>query len=76
MLEAHDLFLKPEKCVFEQTEIEFLGVTIGKGKIQMDPTKVEAVKKWPTPRSPTDIRAFLGFTGYYQYFIQNYSSIA
>ena len=75
-LKAFDLYLKPEKCAFEQDQIEFLGVTIGKGTIQMDPSKISAVEKWPTPQNPTDIRAFLGFTGYYRYFIEKYSLLA
>ena len=76
ILRAFDLYLKPEKCVFEQDQIEFLGVTIGKGTIQMDPSKISAVEKWPTPQNPTDVRAFLGFTGYYRYFIEKYSLLA
>jgi hypothetical protein len=65
LLEKHDLYLKPEKCAFEQDEIEFLGVRVGKGKLQMDPGKINVVKTWPVPRSVKDIRSFLGFTGYY-----------
>ena len=75
-LKAFDLYLKLEKCAFEQDQIEFLRVTIGKGTIQMDPSKISAVEKWPTPQNPTDIRAFLGFTGYYRYFIEKYSLLA
>jgi len=35
----------------------------------MDPTKVQGVADWPPPRNPTDVRSFLGFTGFYRYFI-------
>ena len=42
----------------------------------MDPSKIKAVKEWPTPKTPTKVRAFLGFTGYYRYFIKDYSLIA
>ena len=76
ILEANDLYLKPEKCLFEQEEIDFLGVIIGKGTVRMDPGKIKVVRAWPTPRTVTDVRSFLGFTGYYRYFIQNYSAIA
>ena len=76
ILRQNDLYLKPEKCQFEQHEIEFLGVRVGNGTIQMDPAKVEGVKTWPTPKMPTEVRTFLSFTGYYQYFIQDYSTIA
>ena len=42
----------------------------------MDPAKLKGVADWPTPQTVRDVRAFLGFTGFYRYFIQNYSSIA
>jgi len=75
-LEKHDLYLKPEKCVFAQRRIEFLGVVLEGNTIQMDPTKIKGVAEWPQPRNPTDVRSFLGFTGFYCYFIPNYSCVA
>ncbi|GJS68346.1 putative reverse transcriptase domain-containing protein [Tanacetum coccineum] len=44
--------------------------------IHMDPNKVESVKNWKTPESPTEIHLFLGLTGYYKRFIENFSKIA
>ncbi len=75
-LEQNDLYLKPEKCDFEQKEIDYLGVIVGNGKLQMDPKKLKGVADWPKPNTPTEIRKFLRFTGYYRYFIQGYSKIA
>jgi hypothetical protein len=75
-LEKHDLYLKPEKCTFEQNSIEFLGVKVENRTVQMDDEKVHKVQQWLTPSNITEIRKFLGFTGYYRYFIQNYSAIA
>ncbi len=75
-LEQNDLYLKPEKCEFKKKEIDYLGVIVGNGKIQMDPKKLNGVADWPVPKTPTDICKFLGFTGYYQYFVQGYSKIA
>ena len=49
ILEENDLYLKPEKCLFEQPEIDYLGVMIGNGQIRMDPSKVKVVRTWPTP---------------------------
>jgi hypothetical protein len=71
----HNLFLKPEKCNFEQPSIEFLGVRITQGEVEMDDTKVEKVRNWKTPTNITEVRKFLGFTGYYRYFIKDYSKI-
>src|SRR5487761_1660042 len=44
-LEQHDLFLKPQKCTFEQPSIEFLGVTVDQGTVQMDDKKIEKVPR-------------------------------
>jgi RNase H-like domain found in reverse transcriptase len=75
-LMEHNLFLKPEKCSFKQPSIEFLGVRITQGEVQMDDTKVEKVRNWRPPTNVTEVRKFLGFTGYYRYFIKDYSKIA
>ncbi len=75
-LEQNDLYLKPEKCKFEKKEINYLSVIVSNGRIQMDPKKLKGVADWPIPHNPTEIRKFLGFTGYYWYFIQGYSKIA
>ena len=75
-LKEHDLYLKPEKCQFEQDQVEFLGVILRDSTIQMDPAKVKGVADWPPLLNVKDIRAFLGFTGFYHYFIPNYSKIA
>jgi hypothetical protein len=72
----HNLFLKPEKCIFKQPSIEFLGVWIIQGEVQMDDTKVEKVRNWRPPTNVTEVWKFLGFTGYYRYFIKDYSKIA
>jgi len=75
-LQEHNLFLKPEKCTFEQPEIEFLGVNVDQGTVQMDDTKIEKVKRWITPHNVREVHKFLGFTGYHCYFIQDYSKKA
>ena len=69
------LKLKPSKCFFFREEIEYLGhVVSGKG-ISTNPKKIEAVSKWPTPKTVYDVRSFLGFVGYYRRFIKNFSRI-
>jgi Reverse transcriptase (RNA-dependent DNA polymerase) len=71
-LQEHNLFLKPEKCTFKQPTIEFLGVRLEQGTVQMDDTKVEKAKRWQIPNNVTEVWKFLGFTGYYCYFIKDY----
>jgi hypothetical protein len=75
-LEKHDLFLKPEKCVFAQTSIEYLGIVITEGQVKMDPAKVAGIANWPTPKMVKNIQAFLGFCNFYRHFIEGFSDIA
>jgi RNase H-like domain found in reverse transcriptase/Reverse transcriptase (RNA-dependent DNA polymerase) len=72
----YNLFLKLEKCAFKQPSIEFLGIWVTQGEVQMDDTKVERVHNWRVPTNVTEICKFLGFTGYYHYFIKDYLRIA
>ncbi|GJW95781.1 putative reverse transcriptase domain-containing protein [Tanacetum coccineum] len=46
------------------------------GRLHVDPTKIEAVKNWTSPTTPTEICQFLGLTGYYRRFIKDFSKIA
>jgi hypothetical protein len=75
-LHDNDLYLKPFKCEFAKDEIKYLRVIIGKNRMHMDPSTLDNVQQWSTPWNPTEVRQFLGFTGYYHYFIPNYSKIA
>jgi len=72
----NDLYLKPKKCVFEQQRVEFLGVILQNGTIHMDPAKMQGIADWPRPNNVTEVQLFLGFMGFYRYFIPNYSKIA
>ena len=74
-LKEHDLYLKPEKCQFERDEIEYLRVIVGKGHLQMSPKKLQGIADWSPPKNATEVCSFLGFTGYYRYFVPNYSKI-
>ncbi len=64
-LEEHNLFLKLEKCTFEVPEIEYLGLVIGGGRVQMDRVKVQGVDKWQCPKTLTELQGWMGFINFY-----------
>src|SRR5258708_8341602 len=70
------LFLKPEKCKFEQKEVKYLGLVILKDHVAMDLMKVHRVTEWPTPMKVKEVQSFLGFVNFYCKFICNFSDIA
>ncbi|GKD50239.1 putative reverse transcriptase domain-containing protein [Tanacetum coccineum] len=76
LLEKEKLFGKFSKCKFWLQEVHFLGHVVNSEGIHVDPSKIEAVKNWKPPKSPIEIRSFLGLTGYYMRFIANFSKIA
>jgi hypothetical protein len=72
-LRKHKLYLWLDKCKFEQTWIEYLGLIISKGQAEMDPVKVAGVADWPKPQSKKEVQSFLSFTNFYWRFIQDFS---
>src|SRR3979490_597235 len=73
---SNNLYLKPEKCVFEQLEVEYLGLILSAGKVAMDPVKVAGVHDWPIACNVTKVRSFLGFINFYRRFVDGFSHIA
>lgn len=65
LLHEHQVFTKATKCSFAQTGIEYLGHVISKDGVATDSSKTSAMQAWPVPTTPTELRGFLGLTGYY-----------
>ena len=75
-LEENDLFVKPKKCTFHTTEVNFLGMIVGRDGIKMDQEKVKAILEWPEPKTIKGVRSFLGLAHFYQRFIKDYMKVA
>jgi len=74
-LKQEKLYAKLSKSEFWLKSVAFLGhIASGEG-ISVDPSKVQAVKDWSVPKSVTEIRSFLGLTGYYRRFVHDFSKI-
>ncbi|GJU37836.1 putative reverse transcriptase domain-containing protein [Tanacetum coccineum] len=76
LLKKEKLYAKFSKCDFWISIVQFLGHVIDNQGIHVDPAKIEAVKNWASPTTPTEVRQFLGLAGYYQRFIEGFSKIA
>ena len=61
------------KCQWGHTSCVFLGHVIGHGLVSPADLKVNAVREFPVPSTKKEVRQFLGLTGYYRRFIQNYA---
>nr|GFB20930.1 hypothetical protein [Tanacetum cinerariifolium] len=71
LLKKEELYAKFSKCEFWIPMVQFLGHVINSEGIYVDPAKIESIKDWVSPKSPTKIRQFLGLAGYYQRFIES-----
>ena len=64
LLRKEQLYAKFSKCDFWLREVHFLGHVVSREGIHVDPSKVDSIRNWPAPRTPTGIRQFLSLAGY------------
>ncbi|GJS63420.1 putative reverse transcriptase domain-containing protein [Tanacetum coccineum] len=76
LLKKEELYAKFSKCEFWLPKVQFLGHVIDSQGIHVDPAKIESIKDWASPKTPIEIRQFLGLAGYYRRFIKGFSKIA
>ena len=75
-LRAPGLNLKPKKCYFFQTQVNYLGHVLDTTGIRPDPKKLEAVRDWECPKTVTQVRSFTAFCNYYRKFVKNFAEVA
>lgn len=71
----YNLKINPEKCEFFKREIIFLGHNCTADGLKVDPKKIAAVAKYPTPKDKDSVKRFVAFANYYRRFIANFSLI-
>jgi len=59
--------------VFGSLETSFVGFRVNSHGIHTEEKKVEAVRDWPTPKTPTELHGFLGLAGYYKKFVPKFA---
>ena len=62
--------LAPEKSFYMLLEVKFLGHEIGNNTIKPIPSKIEAIKRIPSPKDKNDVMRFLGSVNFYSKFIE------
>lgn len=72
---THSLVINPKKCAVGHSQVVYFGHIVSCKGVKIDPVKVGAVLKWPTPKSLKGLRGFLGLTGYYCHFICDYDKL-
>ncbi|GKA93165.1 putative reverse transcriptase domain-containing protein [Tanacetum coccineum] len=76
LLKKEKLFAKFSKCEFWLQEVHFLRHVVNSNGIHVDPSKIEAVKNWKIPKTPSKIRSFLGLAGFRYVLMQRSKVIA
>ena len=75
ILRQHQFFVKISKCAFGLQELEYLGHIVTSQGVKVDQNKITAMLNWPRLTNVSELRGFLGLTGYYRKFVRNYGLI-
>jgi hypothetical protein len=75
ILEEKQIYANPSKCSFRVQEVENLGHSVSCEVVKVDPNKVKSMMECPIPKTLKNLIGFLGLTGYYHNFVNNYVQI-
>lgn len=75
-LQKHDLYVNITKCDIASSDTEFLGLNVGIKGVSISLDRKKVVADWPTPKSLTELRSFLGLLQFFRRFIRNFSHLA
>ena len=75
IMEEQSLYAKESKCEFGMTEVLYLGHIIGVKGVQVHQEKIQAILDWPTPKTLTELKGFLGICCYYRRFVKGFSQL-
>lgn len=69
------LKVSAEKCNFCRSELKYLGYVVDENGLHVDPEKVEAMLRIPSPSNVKEVRQFLGVVSWYRRFVENFSTL-
>lgn len=76
LLLKHQLKLGADKCSWFQSRVEFVGFWIDEKGVHTSDDKVKVINEWPVPQNVTEVKGFLGLTGFYRKFVSDYAELA
>ncbi len=74
-LKQAEFSVNPKKCIFSQTRVKFLGHMIEDGRLSVDPAKVEAIRKLPSPEDRKALKRILGMLSFIRKFVPDYNAL-
>ncbi|KAE8876468.1 hypothetical protein PF003_g39389 [Phytophthora fragariae] len=75
VMRENNLYANLKKCVFCAPEIPVLGCYVSKNGVRADPEKISSICSWPTPRSPIELRQWLGLANYLHKYTKDYAGL-